>query len=692
MNELEDYFRDEANEIVEGLTRDLLALEKNPTDGSILARCMRLAHTLKGAARVVRQVRIGEMAHTIEDALAPFRDAGETITSDYVSDLLRILERIREETMKLGATIAPGPASGPEGKGASKPAPPPIDDRLETVRVDIADMDALLEGLSEASIQVGPLNGGLVALQHALRLAVLLREELELGQTPGERGRSPRLAAQIAEITQSLVHAERDIGASLGRIERELGEVQSRAATLRLLPVGAILGTLELTTRDTAEALGKTVSFSARGGEVRLEGHVLSAVRDALLHVIRNAVDHGIEPFEERIGWGKPEVGRIHLEIERRGRMVAFRCSDDGRGIDVAAVRRAAVHRGLATGEEELDEEATLALVFRSGLTTAAEVTEISGRGVGLDVVREVASRLRGSVQLTSKLGEGTTIEIEVPVSLSSIPVLSVMFGGSTALVPLDAVRGTRRLSASERLQGPDGERILFGDRAVPFTPLGAVLVPESEGHDLPQACSAVIVQSGEAWIALGVDRLLGTMDVVLRPLPPGAGTPAAVAGAAFDAQGDPLLVLDPPALARTGARRGAATETRREAPKRLPILVIDDSLTTRMLEQSILESAGYEVDLSASAEEGLRKAKTRKYGLFIVDVEMPGMNGFEFTATTRADPALRDVPVIIVTSLATSKDREKGAAAGASAYIVKGEFDQKHFVRKVAELLGAAS
>ncbi len=686
MNELEDYFREEAGEIVEGLTRDLLALEKNPSDMATLTRCLRLAHTLKGAARVVRQTRIGEMSHTIEDALAPFRDGEDPITSDYVSDLLRILERMREEIALLGATRREG---GGEPGGATSPT---IDDRLETVRVDIADMDDLLEGLSEASIQLGPLNTGFASLQNAQRIAVLLREELEQGHGPKERGAGARLQATLAEIAQTLVHAERDIGAALGRIERELGEVQSRAATLRLLPVGAILGTLELATRDTAETLGKDVSFSAKGGDVRLEGHVLSAVRDALLHVVRNAVDHGIESFEERALLGKPEVGRIHLDIERRGRKVAFRCADDGRGIDVAAVRKAAQRRGLVSDTDALDEQATLALVFRSGLTTATEVTEISGRGVGLDVVREVAERLRGTVRLESKVGVGSLIEIEVPVSLSSIPVLSVVFGGSTALVPLDAVRGTRRVTMSERLQAPDGERILFGDRAVPFTPLAAVLSPENESH-LSQACSAVIVQSGDTWIALGVDRLLGTMDVVLRPLPPGAGAPLAVAGAAFDAQGDPLLVLDPAQLSRVTTRKDpTASPARRMPPARLPILVIDDSLTTRMLEQSILESAGYEVDLSASAEEGLRKAKSRKYGLFIVDVEMPGMNGFEFTATTRADPALREVPVIIVTSLAQTTDRDKGRDAGASAYIVKGEFDQKHFVRKVAELLGATS
>jgi two-component system, chemotaxis family, sensor kinase CheA len=257
--------------------------------------------------------------------------------------------------------------------------------------------------------------------------------------------------------------------------------------------------------------------------------------------------------------------------------------------------------------------------------------------------------------------------------------------------VPLDAVRGTRQVLASEILSSPEGERVLFGDRAVPFVPLGALLGAPAERTGARASWSAVVVQAAGQWTALAVDRLLGTMDIVVKPLPRGAGAPPGIAGAAFDAQGDPILVLDPATLssgARTAARKDTpSTPTQRQ---RLPILVIDDSLTTRMLEQSILESAGYEVDLCASAEEALRKARMRRYGLFIVDVEMPGMDGFTFTATSRADAALREVPVIIVSSLASARDRERGREAGASAYIVKGEFDQNNFVRKVAELLGA--
>ncbi|UQA60742.1 hybrid sensor histidine kinase/response regulator [Polyangium aurulentum] len=689
MKELEEFFRAEARELVDGLTRDLLALERTPDDISTLNRCLRLAHTLKGAARVVRQMRVGEMAHTIEDALTPFRDGEEQISSEYVSDLLRILERIRETLVELG--IEPGP-EGAEAREDGSGRPASGDERLETVRIDIADMDALLEGLSEAAIQLGPLETGVDAVRHAQRLAGSLRETLE--ESSGrmqDRALLARLRTVVDEMVATLGHAERDMGAGLGRIERELGEVQARASTLRLVPVGAILGALELSARDAADALGKMATFEASGGDVRLEGHILSAVREALLHVIRNAVDHGVEPVEERIAQGKPAAGKVRLEIVRRGRRVAFRCRDDGRGIDVDRVLRAAVDRGLVDprAAESLDRDKALGLVVLAGVSTSEEVTEISGRGVGLDVVREVAERLKGELRISSELGEGTLIELEVPVSLSSMPVLSVLLGGTTVLVPLDAVRGTRRVLVGEVLTSPDGERILFGDRAVPFVPLGPLLGVTARDEERA-SWSAVIVQAGGQWTALGVDRLLGTMEIVVKPLPKGAGAPPGIAGAAFDAQGDPILVLDPATLSSgvRGALRKDVASTPAKRP-RLPILVIDDSLTTRMLEQSILESAGYEVDLCASGEEGLRKARTRRYGLFIVDVEMPGMNGFEFTAASRADAALRDVPVIIVTSLASPRDRDRGREAGASAYIVKGEFDQNNFVGKVAELLG---
>jgi two-component system chemotaxis sensor kinase CheA len=314
-------------------------------------------------------------------------------------------------------------------------------------------------------------------------------------------------------------------------------------------------------------------------------------------------------------------------------------------------------------------------------------VTEVSGRGVGLDVVRTTAARLSGEIGLRSEPGLGTTVSMEVPISLSSLTVLSVESRGDTVLVPLDGVRSTRWLGDDAIFDEAGSARLLYEGRAVPFVPLQRLL--GAEGNEAKLQRAAVIIEYGGQRGAFGVDKLHGTLEVMVKPLPAAAGVHAAIAGAAFDSRGDPLLVVDPRSLVQAILAAPHSARVSVSEQKKLPILVIDDSLTTRMLEQSILESAGYEVDLASSAEEGLQRAENRRYGLFIVDVEMPGMNGYEFTAKTRADPTFSKIPVILVTSLSSPLARRRGIDAGASAYVVKGEFDQKQFVRKVAELLG---
>jgi two-component system chemotaxis sensor kinase CheA len=302
-----------------------------------------------------------------------------------------------------------------------------------------------------------------------------------------------------------------------------------------------------------------------------------------------------------------------------------------------------------------------------------------------------VANRLRGLATIYSEMGNGTEIVIDIPMSLSAMTVLSVQVGDQQVLVPFDAVRRTLRLEPNEVVKLAEGEGILYEQRTIPFIALRNLLGMPAPPNESRKTWSAIVVQAGSKWMALGADSLLDTIDIVVKPLPPGINALPSIAGAAFDSQGDPLLVLDPMAI---DVVRGDVVQVQ-SGPQpvhgpRLPILVIDDSLTTRMLEQSILEAAGYTVELSASADDALRRAHSRKFGLFIVDVEMPGMNGHEFTRITRSDPALSSIPVIMVTSLATADDRQRGLDAGASEYIVKGDFDQKHFVRKVAELLGA--
>jgi two-component system chemotaxis sensor kinase CheA len=680
------YFRIEARELLEGLGAGVLDLERAPSDKDVIARLLRLAHTLKGASRVVRLSAIAEDAHAIEDVLAPHREARAPVPEGDFTKLLRAIDGI-------GNRLASIDPNAEVAKVA--PSRHAAEEVIETVRVEIDEVDRLLESVTEATVLLNAIDRQQVGLEHARRLAEAIAGELgphrasELGN-----GTSPVFAAKLSsfagELHGSLERIGREVARGIEQVSSELGQVRDAANRLRLLPASSVFPSLERAARDAAHALGKKVEFDATGGDTRLDTHVLAALRDALIHVVRNSVAHGIEKGPERASAKKPVTGRITLLVERRGNRIAFLCRDDGRGVDLESVRRVAATRGLLAGGSPLRDEELLRLLLRGGLTTASTVTEVSGRGVGLDVVREVTERLRGEVTLRSEWGLGTTLEICVPVSISSLQALVVDAAGIAASVPLDAVRKTLRVSESDLARTLERDSIVYEGEVIPFLPLAKALRRPSTSERRRRAWSAVVVDSGGALAALGVDRLVGTVNVVARPLPAEAEVDVVVAGAALDAEGHPQLVLDPGGLV-AAAQLGRGVTERADAPPPRPVLVVDDSLTTRMLEQSILESAGYEVELATSAEEALQKAKKKSYALFVVDVEMPGMDGFEFVSRTRADTALRATPAILVTSRGSPEDRLRGRDAGASDYIVKGEFDQGRLLATIAGLIGGA-
>jgi two-component system chemotaxis sensor kinase CheA len=681
------YFRIEARELLEGLGACALELEKAPSDANALGRLLRLAHTLKGASRVVKLPKIAEQAHAIEDVLAPFREARAPVPEDAVNRLLQLVDGV-------GAQIAAIDPAAPPGKVAVKG--PAREEVAETVRVEIEELDVLLESVTEATVLVNALLRQGSSLDHAQRLTEVMVDQLgprrmsELGASAGA-GSLAKAYSLAEELHGCLDRIRRDVASGFEQVSSELQQVRDAANRLRLLPAKSIFPALERATRDAAHSLEKKIAFEASGGEIRLDAHVLAAVRDALIHVVRNAVAHGIEGEAERLAGQKPAEGSVAVSVERRGHRIAFLCRDDGRGIDVEAVRRVATSRGLlpSEGAVPLDAQGIFRLLLQGGLTTASTLTEVSGRGVGLDVVRETAARLKGEVIARSERGRGATIEICVPVSLSSLPALVVDAAGISASVPLDAVRRTLRLADSEIARSADSESIVYEGNVIPFVPLAKALRRPTGLDRGKRHWSAIVVQSGTALAAVGVDRLVGTANVVVRPLPAQCKVDALVAGAALDAEGHPQLVLDPEGLV-AAAKVGSGARAEPDTSLRRPVLVVDDSLTTRMLEQSILESAGYEVELANSAEEALGKAKEKRYALFVVDVEMPGMDGFEFVGRTRADPELRETPAILVTSRGSTEDRKRGRDAGARGYIDKGEFDQGHLLQTIRELIGA--
>jgi two-component system chemotaxis sensor kinase CheA len=417
------------------------------------------------------------------------------------------------------------------------------------------------------------------------------------------------------------------------------------------------------------------------GGDVRLDGDVLHAVQQALLHVVRNAVVHGIEPAEQRAAAGKPRAGTIRLKVARLGREIVWSCEDDGRGLDTRAARRALREAGVA---DVTDDDALLARLMAGGISTSQSVTAVAGRGVGLDVVRATAERVGGSARLASQPGRGFRVELHVPITAMSLLGLALECGGRTFTLPLDSVVESARIEQSAISRSASGEHVSHGGRVIPFAPLARALrAATSPKRD---TWSAVFVRSAAGTAAVGVDRLLGARTVALRLLPEVARASSVVAGASLDPLGNPELVLDPDGLVAE-VQRLANVEPQR-ATSALPILIVDDSLTTRMLEQSILESAGYQVELASSGEEGLEKARARRYALFLVDVEMPGIDGFTFVERTRKEPALARVPAVLVSSRAAPEDVARGVAAGARAHVDKGRFDQRELLGLIQRLV----
>lgn len=682
------YFRIEAREIVAELSRGALDLEKQPLPTQdVLARLLRGAHTLKGAARVVKQREIADDAHAIEDVLEPYRAGANVIPRELIDRLLALSDAISRRVDELPAPAPLDEATSPPSGGARAAER----DRVQpAVRADVADVDELLEGIAEAHQRVASLRGDLETIERMQRIAEAIAAQVGLRRSSRAEGIAPRTRALAEELHQLALGVTRRMVPTVDQADREIRQVRARAERLRLLPASGLFGDLERATRDAAQAMGKRVAFEAAGHDVRLDAQVLVALQSALVQLVRNAVAHGIETPDHRVAAGKPPTGRVTLSVQRRGPRVTFACSDDGRGVDLAAVRRVAEQRGRRFDDASDTRDALFAALLAGGISTSRKVTEMSGRGVGLDVVRESAARVGASVAIRSDSGLGTTVEITVPVSLAALPALLVQAVGHTAAIPLDAVRRTVSVAPAEIAGSPGVESIVFDGNVIPLRPLARTLRIAAPVEHTKSRRSAVVVESRGALAAVSVDRLVGTTNVVMRPLPRLAIADDTIAGASLDADGKPQLVLNVEALV---ASAHAQTPLREVAPATPtpPILVIDDSLTTRMLEQSVLESAGYEVELATSAEEGLEKAKAREHALFLVDVEMPGMDGFTFVELTRADPVLRQVPAILVTSRGEPEDRERGRIAGAAGYVVKSELDQTELLEMIARLVNAS-
>ncbi len=473
--------------------------------------------------------------------------------------------------------------------------------------------------------------------------------------------------------------------------------IQEEIRRVRMLPVETLVPTLERVLRDVARASGKKAQLVITGSGVELDKRVLEDLKDPLIHLLRNSVDHGIEAPEDRAAAGKPETGTVIVSITQRGGNVQIIVADDGKGLDAERIRRSSVEKGIVQPndvENMPDEEAYL-LIFQAGLSTKDEITAVSGRGVGMDVVKSQLENLQGRINVKSHPGEGTEFHLIVPISLATIRGLIVRIGEEQYALPLHAVEKIITINPEFIYQVEGNKMFDFSGEPMPIIHLGDVLErPRDEDRD--DRLLAIILAGAERHMAFIVDDSVSEQEMVVKPLGKQLVRVRNVAGATLLGTGQPIVILNASDLIKSaqGGRtvqrpiyvdRSAEADQERPAPR---VLVVDDSITTRTLERNILQGAGYDVTTAVDGVEALALLETERFNLVVADIEMPRIDGFELVEWIRQSTDYGDVPVILVTSLESKEHRERGLKVGADAYIVKSGFEQSVLLETIEQFL----
>src|SRR5476649_821454 len=733
-------FLEEGADLLPQVGEALRAWQHNPADTAPAQSLLRTLHTVKGSARMAGAMRLGQHAHEIETHIENMVHSGsatpqafDELMAHYDHALLLFEQLQHPEAAQEGVADDTGePAAGadlaqPEAIGdAESELPAAVKSPLVRVRADI--LDRLVNQAGEVSIsrsklenEVGSLRASLFDFSENL---TRLRRQLREVEMQAESQIASRMSisserefdplefdrfTRLQELTRMMAESVNDVASFHESLSRSVDgatedlmlqarltrDLQRDLMRVRMVPFASISERLFRVARQSAKEVDKRVNLDIRGSAVEIDRSVLERMSAPFEHLLRNAIAHGIESREQRAGAGKNETGELLVQVSQQGNEVVIEFGDDGGGLDLERIRAKARSVGLLDDDEEVSDAEAADLIFEPGFSTADALTELSGRGVGMDIVRSEAQALGGRVDTVSESGKGARFTIRLPLTLAVTQVVLLSAGGKTYAMPSILVEQVLQMK----------EAALADAHAQGFVPIQgqqAALhyLPVLLGDGAPRATThrsspVLMLKNGNERLAVQVDEVLGNREVVIKNIGPQLARMVGIAGATVLGSGDIVLILNPVALAQHQAHHpesrveyaAVAGETTAARPHQKNIMVVDDSLTVRRVSQRLLEREGYQVMLAKDGVDALEQLQGLKPDLMLVDIEMPRMDGFDLTRNVRGDERTRDIPIIMITSRSADKHRNYALQLGVNAYFGK-PFQEAVLLDAIAGLL----
>ena len=753
-----ELFSLEAEAQTQVLSAGLLALERNPTQADQLEACMRAAHSLKGAARIVGVDAGVSVAHVMEDCLVSAQEGRLRLHPEHIDALLQgtdLLMRIAtpgsehvgpadidayvahlnalldpsamvtprfappafdvSQLLLAPESVVPAPVLEPEPPVQPEPAPEPVrrPQRLtesgeRVLRVTAERLNSLLDLSSKSLVETQRLKPYLMALHRLKRIqSTGLRALDTLGEQLKAVGLSHDVEEALTEARRALAESQHLLSEQTAELDEFGWQTGQRAQLLydtalacRMRPFADVLVGQERMVRDLGRVLGKQIRLEIEGEKTQVDRDVLEKLEAPLTHLLRNAVDHGIESPEQRLLAGKPAEGTIRLRVSHQAGLLALELSDDGAGVDLARLRRTIVERQLSTAETvaQLSEEELLTFLFLPGFSLRDTVTEVSGRGVGLDAVQHMVRLLRGAIVLEQTSGQGSRFQLEVPLTLSVVRSLVVEVADEAYAFPLAHIERMRDLLPDDIVQVEGRQHFWHEGRHVGLVAASQLLQrPPSQSDD--ETLKVVVIRERDAVYGVAVERFIGERTLVVLPLDPRLGKVQDISAGALLDDGSPVLIVDVEDMLRsvdkllnTGRLERIDRRNRHTAElTRKRILVVDDSLTVRELQRKLLINRGYEVAVAVDGMDGWNALRAEHFDLLITDIDMPRMDGIELVTLLRRDNRLQSMPVMVVSYKDREEDRRRGLDAGADYYLAKASFHDDALLDAVVELIGGA-